>query len=482
MTAKRALLAWGILSILVLASLLGIWLWRGPGGFEIAIQRGPYTNLQTALASVTITWLLGGSFLYLFSSKRLHSKNIFTYAGFFLVALVYLNLLRERTEYGDVEYYIDAALKLSAGQALPNEYFYPPLWATLLAWLVPLGEDGIFFTVWLLNLFSLLAFYFLLSRTLQLYGFSAHLAALVTTGFMLANAPVLRTLVYMQVNLHVMNAVLLSLLLYRRFPAISALMMAIAVHLKASPAVLVLAFLLEWNWRWLAWAALSFLVVGAIPVFAHGFSPYLDFIQNTFGLAGGHALHFRESSFDGFFTALGGFLNLSPASGKPRCVSCQSAPVPCNHACHAQKHPPGVFLLRGGYSALQCHAFPAHPDADGFTDCLGAPWRFRGTLVPGIAQQTGQAFRLGIVWIGLLPRIPAANLRLLPLVLRAVGRTVDLSVADVAGNGSRPIVRVRTLEPLAGFISGVAWCACLRISSWKSPIHSYKRLHSPGRR
>jgi hypothetical protein len=311
--ASTAFLIWGLLTLLVVASLLGIWLLRGAGGFETAIQRGPYTNLPTALASVAVTWLLGGLFLYLLSSGRLQANTALPWAGFFLVALVYLNLLRERAEYGDIEYYIDAALRLSAGQGLPGEYFYPPLWATLLAWLAPLGENGIFLVVWLLNLLSLFAFHFLLSRTLQLYGFSSRLAALVTTAFMLANAPLLRTMVYMQVNLHVMNAVFLSLLLYRRFPALSALAMALAVHLKASPAVLVLAFLLEWNWRWLAWAALSFLVVGAIPVLGYGFSPYLDFINNTLDLAAGHALSFRESSFDGLFTALAEFLNLSPA-------------------------------------------------------------------------------------------------------------------------------------------------------------------------
>ena len=310
--ASTTFLIWGILTLLVIASLLGIGLLRGPDGFETAIQRGPYTNLAIALASVTITWLLGGIFLYLLSSRRLNARNAFTWAGFFLVALVYINVLRERTEYGDVEYYIDAALRLSAGQALPNEYLYPPLWATILAWMAPLGENGLFLVVWLLNLLSLLAFYFLLSRSLQLYGFNPRLAALVTTGFMLANAPLLRTMVYMQVNLHVMNAVFLSLLLYRRFPALSALGMALAVHLKASPAVLVLAFLLEWNWRWLAWAALSFLLVGMIPALAYGFSPYLDFVNNTIGLAAGHTLSFRENSFDSFFTALGEFLDFSP--------------------------------------------------------------------------------------------------------------------------------------------------------------------------
>jgi len=311
--ASTVFLIWGVLTILVIISLLGIWLWLGADGFETAIQRGPYTNLSTALASVAFTWLLGGLFLYLLSTGRLRADNALTWSGFFLVALVYLNLLRERTEYGDIEFYVEAAFRLSAGEPLPSEYFYPPLWATLLSWFALLGEDGIFLVVWLLNLLSLFAFYFLLSRTLQLYGFSTRLAALVSTVFMLANAPLLRTMVYMQVNLHVMNAVFLSLLLYRRFPALSALAMALAVQLKASPAVLVLAFLLEWNWRWLAWAAFSFLVLGAIPVAAYGVSPYLDFVNNSLGLAAGHALSFRENSFDGLFTALAEFLNLSPA-------------------------------------------------------------------------------------------------------------------------------------------------------------------------
>ncbi len=313
MTSKRALLAWGVLTILVLASLLGIWLWRGADGFDVAIQRGPITNLPTALASVAVTWLLVGLFLYLLSTKQINTKNALIWAGFFLVALVYLNILRERLNYGDVAFYIDAAFKLAAGNPLPNEYFYPPLWATFLSWLVPLGEGGIFNTIWLLNLLSLFAFYFLLLHTLKLYGFSTNLAALVTTVFMLVNTPILRTMVYMQVNLHVLNAVFLGLLLYRRFPALSALTMAIAVHLKASPAVLVLAFLLEWNWRWLAWAALSFLVVGAVPILTHGFSPYLDFVQNTIGLASGHALSFRENSFEGLLMALAEVLNLSPS-------------------------------------------------------------------------------------------------------------------------------------------------------------------------
>jgi hypothetical protein len=297
----------------VLASLVGIWLWRGASGFETAIQRGPFTNLPVTLASVAVTWLLAGLFLYLLSTKKINRNNALLWGGFFLVALVYLNMLRERPEYGDVEYYIAAAMRLSTTGQLPIDYYYPPLWATLLTWIAPLGEVGMTTALWLFNLLSLFAFYFLLSKTLELYQFSSRLAALVTTVFMLANAPLLRTMVYMQVNLHVMNAILIGLLFYRRFPALSALGMALAVHLKASPAVLVLAFVLEWNWRWLAWAALSFLLVGAIPIFGYGFGPYLDFVYNMRELSAGHALNFRENSFDSIFMAMVLFLNLSPA-------------------------------------------------------------------------------------------------------------------------------------------------------------------------
>ena len=111
--------------------------------------------------------------------------------------------------------------------------------------------------LWLLNLASLVLFYVLLQRTLQRYGFTPSFSALATILFMLVNAPLLRTLVYVQVNLHVLNLILLSILLYPRRPFLSAFALALAVHLKISPAVLVLAFLLETDWRWLAWFALE---------------------------------------------------------------------------------------------------------------------------------------------------------------------------------------------------------------------------------
>ena len=301
MIAKRALFAWGGLTLLVLASVLFIDLRWGAEGFAIFIQQGVYTHLPTTLASVAITWLLVGWFLYLFYARKFNAANALTWIGFFLVAFLYLNVLRERFRFGDISYYIEAATSLFENQPLPHSYFYLPLWATLIEFLIPLGEDSILLVTWLINVISLFAFYFLLNRVLARYGFSPRLAALVTTGFMLVNTPILRTLMYVQVNLHVMNAIFLSLLLYRRSPFFSALMLALAVQLKSSPAVLVLAFLLEMDWRWLVWFVFGNLLLGSITLVTDGISPFLDVLDNLSRLAGQRTAIFHDTSFDSFF-------------------------------------------------------------------------------------------------------------------------------------------------------------------------------------
>jgi len=296
-----ALLAWGGITLLVLASLLFISLRWGAEGFSVFIQQGVYTHLPTTLAAVAITWLLAGWFVYLLYARKINKSNVLTWAGFFLVALLYLNVLRERFRFGDISYYIEAATQLFNNQPLPDTYFYPPLWATLIELLIPLGEEGVLLVAWILNVISIFAFFFLLQRVLERYGFSPRLAAVVTTGFMLVNTPILRTLMYVQVNLHVMNAVFVSLLLYRRFPFVSALMLALAVHLKASPAVLVLAFLLEMDWRWLAWFVFANLLLSAITLVTDGIAPFLDVLNNVTGLAGPRSAIFHDNSFDSLF-------------------------------------------------------------------------------------------------------------------------------------------------------------------------------------
>lgn len=297
-----ALLAWGGTTLLVMASILFIGLRWGAEGFAVFIQDWQYTHLPTTLTSVAIAWLLVGLFTYLLTTGKINAGNALTWTGFFLIGLTYLNVLRERFRYGDIDYYIQAATRLFENRPLPDNYLYPPFWATLLNFFIPLGEEGVLLVAWIFNVLAVFAFYFLLHRILERYGFSSRLAALVTTGFMLVNTPLLRTLVYVQVNLHMMNAIFLSLLLLRRFPFLSALMMALAVHLKASPAILVLAFLLTLDWRWMVWFAVGNVLVVSITLFTSGISPFLDFLRNSSALVSERTAVFHDTSFDSLFS------------------------------------------------------------------------------------------------------------------------------------------------------------------------------------
>jgi len=283
-----ALATWITISLLIVGSLVFIGLRWGTEGFDLFIQEGIFTYLPTTLVSVAVTWLLAGFFVYSLYAGKFNADNALTWLGFYLVTLMYLNVMRERFRFGDIDYYIKAAQQLAENNSLPIKYYYMP-------------QNGVYAMMGFLNILAVIAFYFLLQRVLVHYGFSVRLSALVTTLFMLVNTPILRTLLYGQVNLHVMNAIFLSLLLYRRYPFISALMMALAVHLKTSPLILVLAFLLERDWRWLVWFALGNLLVISITLAADGITPFLDIPRNAVLMEAPRSAIFHDNSFDSFF-------------------------------------------------------------------------------------------------------------------------------------------------------------------------------------
>jgi hypothetical protein len=181
----------------------------------------------------------------------------------------------------------------------------------------PLKQEGIFLFAWLLNVLALFGAYFIVTKTLQIYGFAPNLAVLITFAFMLVNVPLLRTLLYGQVNLIVLDGMLLSLILYRRSPFLSALAMTIAVQMKISPIVLVLAVLLERDWRWLAWFALTMFVVGIIPVMVHGIGYYSDILYNLNLLNARTSYIFRDTSYDSFFLATTSMLNIGANIARP---------------------------------------------------------------------------------------------------------------------------------------------------------------------
>jgi len=307
-SARSALIVWAALSLLVAASLWLIQLALGSGGFGVFIQQPPLINLPVTLASVALLWLSAGALLYLVQSGSVSARNLFTASGFFIICWSTLNILSERLRYGDYTYYFESAATMYRNEPLHGSYFYPPLWATLTQFLVPAGEQTFFMALWLLDFVSFAAFYVLLHRVLERYGFGVRLAAVVTTVFMLANAPLLRTLVYVQVNLHTLNMIFLALLLYPRRPLLSALMLALAVHLKGSPIVLVLAFLLEKDRRWLAWFGASLIVIAGFTVITDGFTPFMDVLQHWQGLALSNNTIYHDTSFDSFLRSTAQFV------------------------------------------------------------------------------------------------------------------------------------------------------------------------------
>ena len=307
---RTALNAWVALTFLVAASLVAIYLRNGTAGLNLFIQEWPLSNLAVTLASTAVSWLLAGALLYLLANEKINKSNLWLTVGFFLVMFVYIGILRERFRYGDYHYYLEAATALANGQPLPDTYLYLPLWATLLKFLVPLGDQGFMISLWLVNIIALASCYLLLVTLLQRYNFSPHLSILITILFLLINTPLMRTLGFIQVNLLTMDLILLSLLVYPKNNFLSALTLALAIHLKTSPTVLVLAFLLEFNWRWLVWFALSFIGIGLIPVALHGLDLYSQYLNNAVLLTQIPDTNFHDTSFDSFLRFLDPFLGI----------------------------------------------------------------------------------------------------------------------------------------------------------------------------
>jgi hypothetical protein len=147
-------------------------------------------------------------------------------------------------------------------------------------------------------------------KSLELYGFTQNLAALIVTAFALLNVPLMRTMVYGQVNVIVMDGILLTLVMYRRSPFLSALALTIAVQIKISPLVLLLPILFERDWRWLAWFALNMLIVGLLPIFAYGWTPYNDILHSLSLMSARTSYLYRDTSFDSFFFSTFNFLKV----------------------------------------------------------------------------------------------------------------------------------------------------------------------------
>jgi hypothetical protein len=258
----------------------------------------PISDLRVTLLSVGFVWLILGVLVFALGRGRWTLARAAYWLSLTLLMCMYLNVLREREVFGDVYDYVSAAEQIARGEKLHARYLYPPLLATLLATIVQYGHHVVFILLQSLNVLSLWLLFVLLRRVLLRYGFAELSATLVSFAALCANAAVLRTLFYVQTNLHMTNLMLLSLLCYPAQPFVSALALALAVHIKTSPLVLALPFALNRDLRWLLYFGLGVFGVVAATSYANGFVHYHEYLDNVANIYRANGITFRENSID----------------------------------------------------------------------------------------------------------------------------------------------------------------------------------------
>jgi hypothetical protein len=311
---SRALWIWLGVTALFIAGNVALLILKGTDFLSASIQEGPQSVTALTLASVALTWFSLGAALCLLAIRTIRLRHAFAIVCGFLVAILYINLCRERPHGGDVGFYVQAAEDLASGNHFHPQYIYPPLLATLLEPLLRFGPKVTEGACWVFNILALVGCFGLLTAILQRYGFSQRLSALVTLLFMVVNVPIMRTLFYVQVNLLVTDMILMALLFYPRFLALSALALAVAVHLKISPILLALPFLLARDRNWIVWFAIFLLAVAGLTIATHGLQPFRDFVTNISHLYTTTSVSFRENSVDSLVRSTATLFGI--ASGK----------------------------------------------------------------------------------------------------------------------------------------------------------------------
>ena len=237
-----------------------------------------------------MAWLWLGLALAFSQRPELLQRHAAFLVTWFLLGLGYLNVVRgpHAVEVKDFSNYYTAARSMRAAQPLTDNpyllYLYPPLLATLLE---PVANLEIGIAGWLFrfaNYGALLLFAVLLYAVLRQLGGRQLVAALLVLVTCAFNVPIADTLASQQINLHLMNLVLAALLLLPRYPALSGAAVALGVHLKVYPVLLVVPFLALRQWRWLAGFTVTLIAVVVGTSAVNSFDYYRQFLHQLSAL------------------------------------------------------------------------------------------------------------------------------------------------------------------------------------------------------
>jgi hypothetical protein len=250
-------------------------------GYESFKNLGPGTNAISLVVSIILTWLLIGSLLLAVSLKKINSHNVVTVVCGSAVFMLYLAIVREHVFFGDYGDYVLAAENIVSGQPFHPRYLYPPAYACLLAQIFRLfGLAVAIISCFVLNLLSLVGFFFLASAFLRRCGLTRNLASLLLFLSMILNVPVLRNVIYVQVNLLMLDLVLGAVLLAAKRNALSSLCLAVGTHLKIVPALFLPVFLKARKWRWALYYTIWVVAVFLVIALTDGISYFGDFVRN----------------------------------------------------------------------------------------------------------------------------------------------------------------------------------------------------------
>jgi len=252
-----------------------------------------------------------------------------------LVTLLYAFLIGEYSrkpfDYDCYEYAGRAILLGENPYVVGLLYLYPPLTAqslalahTTLTWLAELfgtapDPEAIWGTIFYLfqcaQLGLILLLYGLATRFARAVGMQTPAAHAAVALLLLVDNPLLRTLRHGQVNLWVLDLALLAILFARRLPVLAGFALALSIHVKLYPIVLLLPLAMARCWRAVAMTAVGgAMIVLAQTDLGRDWTPWLQFADYYSRVYPGET-GFRNNSFHSVvFNTLRFLSDLPPGS------------------------------------------------------------------------------------------------------------------------------------------------------------------------
>jgi hypothetical protein len=291
-----------------LAALDPVWLATSYGQRTVAFELFGFTT-AVALASVAA---------HQWRRRPIDSvRPLLSTAVPLLVALHFATILSEYPlkpfDYDCYEYAARALIEGENPYFVGLNYLYPPLTAQVFAAAFEASQfvatglgyapaadtvwDAVFYLYQCSQVGLIVGLYFLGLRFAELVGVDRAWAPLLVGALLVFDDAVLRNLRHGQINLWVLDASLVALLGAHRRPALAGAALAIAVHIKLYPIVLVAPLVLGRCWRAALWTGVAFAAIVVVQTdLLRDWTPWLQFADFYGGIYPGE-IAYRNNSF-----------------------------------------------------------------------------------------------------------------------------------------------------------------------------------------